>query len=109
MFVPLTVNSQRQALCEEGLALLSLCPLTQVDGVLRHQFEDMKEELVKGAAPLKILGVMGTELEKSDEQSVLFLISKSMKCLLVYTLRHPNYNSKPDPKKWTISTKCVKI
>lgn len=69
MSVLLTVNSQRQALCEEGFGLLHLCPLAWIDGVLGHQFEEVKEELVKGAASLKILGIMGTQLEINGKSS----------------------------------------
>lgn len=71
--VILTVNRKREALCEEGFGLLRLCALVQVDRALWHQFEEVKEKLVKGAASLKILGVMGTQLEinESREQSIL--------------------------------------
>jgi len=62
-----TVNGQRLALREEGLGLR---PLAGVDGVLGHQFEEVEEELVEGAASPEKLGVMGAQLErKSEEES----------------------------------------
>lgn len=64
----LTVNIQRSALRKEGFRLLCLCPLTREGGILRHQFEEVKEKLVKGAASLEILGIMGTQLE--GEQTI---------------------------------------
>lgn len=64
----LTVNIQRSALRKEGFRLLRLCPLTREGGILRHQFEEVKEKLVKGAASLEILGIMGTQLE--GEQTI---------------------------------------
>lgn len=67
--VLLTVNSQREALCKEGFGLLCLCHLAWVEGVLGHQFEEVKEELVKVAASLKILGIMGAQLEINQKSS----------------------------------------
>ena len=56
----LTVNGQRQVLCKEGFGVLCLCPLAWVDRVLRHKFEEVTKELVKGAGSLQILGIMST-------------------------------------------------
>lgn len=60
----LTVNSQIQALCEEGFSLPRLCLLAWIGRVLGHQFEDVEKEFVKGAASLKVLGIIGTQLQK---------------------------------------------
>lgn len=60
----LTINSQIQALCEEGFSLPRLCLLAWIGRVLGHQFEDMEKEFVKGAASLKVLGIIGTQLQK---------------------------------------------
>lgn len=70
MRVPFTVNSQRLALCKEGLGLLGLWPLVRIDGVLWHQFEEVEEELVKGAASPEKLGVMGSQLEVNERAGV---------------------------------------
>lgn len=81
----LTTKSQRKGLCKEGFGLLRLCPLARVYGVLRHQFEEVKEELVKGAASLKILGIMGTQLKINRKSRHYFDIN--------ITLRHQNTHS----------------
>lgn len=70
----LTVHCQGQGLCKKGFGVLGLRPLAWVDGVLRHQFEEVKEELVKGAASLKILGIMGSQLEKNTRKHITISI-----------------------------------
>lgn len=99
MCVLLTVNNQRLALCKEGFGLFCLWPLARIDGVLRHQFEKVKEELVKGAASLKILGIMGSQLEKkSDEHAILCQFYKALSpwiinlfaCIHFHTLKSQN-------------------
>lgn len=64
MRVLLTVNIQRNILSKEGFSFLRLCPLAWADWVLRHQFEEVKEEIIKGAVSFKILGIMSTQLQK---------------------------------------------
>lgn len=63
----LTVNCQRKGLCKESFGLLRFSPLAWVGGVLRHQFEEVEEELVKRATSLEILGIMGTQLEMNHK------------------------------------------
>lgn len=69
----LTVHCQGQGLCKEGFGVLGLRPLARVDGVLRHQFEEVKEKLVKGAASLKILSIMGSQLEKNKRAHITLI------------------------------------
>lgn len=80
----LTINSQGKGLCKEGFGLL-LCPRAREYGVLWHQFEEVKEELVKRAASLKILGIMGTQLKINHKSRHYFDIN--------ITLRHQNAHS----------------
>ena len=41
--IVLTVNSERQAFCEEGLGVLGVGPLARVDRGFRHHFEEVEE------------------------------------------------------------------
>lgn len=94
--VLLTINSQRQALCKEGFGLFCLSPLAWVDGVLRHQFEEVKEELVKGAASLKILSVMGAQLkinQKSSQYVTILIKMTLLRHQSQSTLMQSNYKS----------------
>lgn len=69
--VLLTVNIKGKALGEEGFALLCLCPLAWVDGVLRHQFEKEKQELVQGAISFQVLGVQSPQLETNKADGIM--------------------------------------
>lgn len=59
----LTANGQNQGFCKEGFGLLRLGLVSWINRVLWHQFEEMEEQLVQRAAPLKILSIMSTQLE----------------------------------------------
>lgn len=100
----LTVNSQRSALGKEGFGLLRLCPLARVGGILRHQFEEVKEKLVKAAASLEILGIMGTQLEGEQTmpwcKNTLRLHYKGPTLYTLSDLFHPKL-------QWSILTRLI--